>query len=56
MIPHLGHYKLKEVDREIILGWLAKYDHLTGNWVKMRMYAQKFFQEMVKHIIKYHYL
>ena len=47
MLPHLGNYKLKEVDRETIMGWLAKHDHLTGQWVKMRMYAQKFFQEMV---------
>ena len=47
MLPHLGNYKLKEVDREAVMSWLAKYDHLTGNWVKMRMYAQKFFQEMV---------
>ena len=47
IVPHLGKYKLKEVDREIIKAWLAKYDNLGAQWVKMRMYAQKFFQEMV---------
>ena len=46
-LPHLGNKKLQEVDREDIISWLAKYDHLTGQWVKMRLYAQKFFEEMV---------
>ena len=49
MLPHLGTMKLQEVDREAIMGWLSNFDHLTGQWVKMRMYAQKFFEEQVGH-------
>lgn len=47
LLPALGTKKLQEVDREDIIAWLAQHDHLTGQWVKMRLYAQKFFAEMV---------
>ncbi len=47
IVPSIGHLKLKEVDREVIMTMMKKYDHLGADWVRTKVMLHKFFKEMM---------